>query len=120
MIESIIDDHPNHLFVIGDLNCELNGNSPFDENWDNFASRKRLANCSHLFSSPGYTYHHESLGQKKFNNHFIVSQELLDSAICSSHRVIEDGQNPSDHLPISVKMNIEIQPRKQEENQPSH
>ena len=32
MIENIIDDHPNHLFVIGgDLNCEFSGSSPFDE-----------------------------------------------------------------------------------------
>ena len=31
MIELIINDHPQHHVVIGgDLNCELNGNSPFD------------------------------------------------------------------------------------------
>ena len=32
MIEMIIEDHPQHLVVIGgDINCELNGHSPFDE-----------------------------------------------------------------------------------------
>ena len=111
MIETIIEDHPNHLFVIGgDFNCELNGGSPFDGNWNNLTSRNRLAYCSHLFSSPGYTYHHESLGQRKFNDHFIVSQEIFDRAICSNHKILEDGQNPSDHLPISMIMNVEIQP----------
>ena len=119
MIESIIDDHPNHLFVIsGDLTCELNGNSPFDENWNNLASRKQLTYCSHLFSSPGYTYHHETLGQKKLNDHFIVSRGISESAICSNHTIIEDGQNPSDHLPISMIMSIEIQPCHQDENEP--
>ena len=77
MIETIIDDHPIHLFVIGgDLNCELSGNSPFDEYWENLTSRKQLAYCRDLFSSPGYTYHHEALGQKKYNDHFIVSQGM--------------------------------------------
>ena len=64
MIEMIIDNHPQCSFVIGgDLNCELNGASPFDKLWDNLASKKQLAYCSSLFSSPGYTYHHESLNQ---------------------------------------------------------
>ena len=41
MIEKIIDDHPHHLFVLGgDLNCELYGNSPFDDLWRNFANKK--------------------------------------------------------------------------------
>ena len=112
MIESIIADHPHHLFVIGgDLNCELNGNSPFDELWDNFATSNQFAYCDNLFSSPGYTYHHESLGQKKFNDHFLVSQSILDNSMCSEHKVIEDGHNPSDHLPITMSMKLKIQPR---------
>ena len=44
MIETIIHDHPRHLIVIGgDLNCELNGNSPFDQLWDNLAVSNQLA-----------------------------------------------------------------------------
>ena len=117
MIESIIVDHPNHLFVIGgDLNCELNGKSPFDEHWANFATTNRFANCDALFSSPGYTYHHESLGQKKFNDHFLVSQQILDNSLCSEHKVLEDGQNPSDHLPIQMTMHLEIRPKESVEN----
>ena len=43
MIEKVISDHPNHVFVIGgDLNCELTGASPFDEYWSNFSSKNRL------------------------------------------------------------------------------
>ena len=44
MIDSIIVDHPNHLFIIGgDLNCELKGDSPFDILWDNFCTKHKFA-----------------------------------------------------------------------------
>ena len=118
MIETIIHDHPQHLFVIGgDLNCELNGNSPFDALWNNFSSTNRFAYCKHLFSSPGFTYHHESHGQKKFNDHFLVSQEIFESSICSNHHIIEDGHNPSDHLPICMTMRVKVQPSVKKQNE---
>ena len=120
MIESIITDHPHHLFVIGgDLNCELNGKSPFDELWGNFATANRFAYCDSYFSSPGYTYHHESLGQRKFNDHFLVSQQIIDNSICSDYKVREDGDNPSDHLPIQMTMRLEIRAAVSGENCPS-
>ena len=38
MLETVIEDHPNHLIVVeGDLNTELKGDSPFDSNWNEFA-----------------------------------------------------------------------------------
>ena len=117
MIESIIADHPNHLFIVGgDFNCEFNGNSPFDDLWDNFVTTNRFAYCDNLFTSPGYTYHHESLGQKKFNDHFLVSQQIFDNSLCFDHKVLEDGHNPSDHLPIQMTMRLEIRPRDLTEN----
>ena len=118
MIETIVHDHPHHLFVIGgDLNCELTGNSPFDTLWNDFAESNRFTYCKQLFSSPGFTYHHESLGQKKFNDHFLVSKEIYDSGICSKHTILEDGDNPSDHLPISMTMQLQIRRSNETENQ---
>ena len=103
LIGSIIEDNPHSLIVIGgDLNCELNGDSPFDILWDDFMAKYGLAYCSDQSISPGYTYHHESLGQKKLNDHFIVSRSLLSDGLCKNHRIIEDGHNPSDHLPIKM------------------
>ena len=116
-IERIICDHPNHLFVIGgDFNCEFTGDSPFDEYWDNFRANNRFAHCSNLFTAPGYAYHHESLGQKKLNDHFLVSKEILEESICTNHKIIEDGHNPSDHLPILMSMKLEVQSAKFETN----
>ena len=100
-IERIVVDHPHHLFVIGgDLNCELSGSSPFDELWNDFSTKHRFVFCSSQFSAPGYTYHHASLNQKKFNDHFLISNEISHGSICSNQKIIDDGQNPSDHLPI--------------------
>ena len=64
----------------------------------------------------GYTYCHESLGQRKLNDHFIVSQSLLDNGHCFNHQIIEDGNNPSDHLPISMTIRLTVQPNKSDKS----
>ena len=88
VIEKIISDHPHHLFVFcGDLNCELTGKPPFDGLWQNFASKYRFAYCSDRFSSPGYTYHHASLDQKKLNDHFLISNEIYNQSLCSNFQI---------------------------------
>ena len=107
MIELLIDDHPQHVVIIGgDLNTELRGESPFDRLWDDLSRRKLLAYCSNLFTSPGYTYHHASLGHKKLNDHFVVSQSILNRDMTKEHRIIDEGQNLSDHLPITMQISI--------------
>ena len=86
MIDLIVSDHPNHVFVLGgDLNCELNGASPFDSLWNDFAVKNSFAYCSHVFPSPEYTYHHSSLGHKKVNDHFLVSKALIDQQVCKNY-----------------------------------
>ena len=118
MIESIITDHPNHLFIIGgDLNCELKGGSPFDHLWNNFCTKYQLAYCSNHFSSPGYIYCHETLDQKKLNDHFIISQSIMNKGICSDFKITEDGHNPSDHLPISFSIQLTLQQNEIEPNE---
>ena len=119
MIESIVNDFPYHDFAIGgDLNTELNGRSPFDPLWKEFTDSHRFAYCSQMFAGPRFTYHHESLGQTKFNDHFIVSESIL----MDNHKIIEDGHNPSDHLPITMMVCAEIQsshlPQEKSSNQP--
>ena len=120
MIDSTIDDHPYHLFVIwGDLNCQLNSESPFDNLWDDLSSKHNFVYCSHRFGAPGYTYCHESLGQRKLNDHFIVSRQLFDDGLCSNYRIIEDGHNPSDHLPITMTIRLTVQSNELDHRSPS-
>ena len=108
MIETIISDHPNHLFVLGgDLNCELTGDSPFDDIWKDFVLNNQFAYCS-ISSSPGFTYHHAKLGHKKMNDHFLLSHDLISDGNCAKRSIFDDGENPSDHLPITMSMSVTI------------
>ena len=118
MIETIISDHPNHLFVLGgDLNCELTGDSPFDDIWKDFVLNNQFAYCS-ISSSPGFTYHHAKLGHKKMNDHFLVSHDLISDGNCAKRSILDDGENPSDHLPITMSMSVTI-PSKRVDSAPA-
>ena len=107
MLEEIIIDHPSHKLIIGgDLNTELRDKLPFDRHWKEFLQKYDLVCCDEFVNNsssgtlvPNYTYHHESLDQRKWNDHFLLSKSLLPSTNC--HEILDCGDNPSDHLPIS-------------------
>ena len=114
MLDTIIEQHPNHKIIIGgDLNTELKGLSPFDQHWSSFMTRNLLASCDTCFPSDSITYHHVSLDQKKWNDHFLVSASMIGSEL-SNHAVLEDGDNISDHFPIMMSLSAQIQPTKKE------
>ena len=75
MIEMMIEAHPLHSIIIGgDFNCELNGNSTFDSYWTDLSSKYDLVSCDTFITDPNaYTYSHDTLGQRKWNDHFFVS-----------------------------------------------
>ena len=105
MIEVLIENHSNHEIIIGgDLNTELRGNSPFDALWSDLLTKHSLTHCDNLVSGPNYTYRHESLNQCKFNDHFILSQSLINHT--SNHKIIDDGDNSSDHLPLVMNLSV--------------
>ena len=109
MIDLLIDDHPQHQVVIGgDLNTELKGDSPFDALWIEHMTKNRFAYCDQYVSSLTYTYRHDSLNQTKFNDHFIVSQDLLDDNVTHNHVILDEGSNTSDHLPLLMKISLQL------------
>ena len=117
MIELLIEDHPHHEIVIGgDLNTELKGESPFDPLWSDLLTKYSFAYCDSFISAPRYTYRHDTLDQKKFNDHFIVSKSFLDGS-SHNHRILDDGDNCSDHLPILMNIRLQIQPPNTVQNQ---
>ena len=82
MLETIIDQHPDHLILIGgDFNTELKGSSPFDRFWDEFTRKNNLESCDRFFPSDSFTYHHKGLNQKKWSDHFLVSNALIPDKI---------------------------------------
>ena len=106
MLETIIDQHPNHNVIIGgDFNMELNGTSPFGQMWKDFSTKRGLSFCNSFFPSNTVTYHHKSLNQKKWIDHFLVSPSLIKNNL-SNFDVLDDGDNLSDHFPILMKMKI--------------
>ena len=99
MIETIIEAHPLHTVIIGgDFNTELKSESPFDPYWDEIIVKYNLICCDKFVLGTGnYTYNHESLGQKKWNDHFLVSESAISGKRTSDHVILDEGQNPSDH-----------------------
>ena len=67
-------------------------------------SKFGLASCDNSFPTTTITYHHDSLGHKKWNDHFLVSRDLIESASLSNHEVLEEGDNLSDHFPITMSL----------------
>ena len=92
MLDTVLEQHPNHLIVIGgDFNSELKGDSPFDTYWRDFIGKNQLAYCSPEFPNDSFTYHHKSLNQKKWINHFLVSPCLLENEL-SNFSILNDRQ----------------------------
>ena len=117
MIETIIEAHPQHEIIIGgDTNCEFNGLSPYDQMWGDLLTKYDLTTCDSFYPSSSFTYHHNSLNHHKWNDHFVVSKSLIASACLSNHHIKDDGDNPSDHLPIIMTLSAKIKTREHEQN----
>ena len=108
MIEMMIDSHPLHSVIIGgDFNCEFNGTSPFDSYWNELRVKFDLISCDRFISDPNaYTYSHDSLGQRKWNDHFLISSRLSNST--TNHSILNEGDNPSDHLPLLFTLSLPV------------
>ena len=105
VIDLLIEEYPNHHVIIGgDLNTEMKGESPFDKLWTELNSKNAFTFCNNVVSGPHYTYRHDSLNQTKFNDHLIVSVDLASQI--SNIRVLDEGDNNSDHLPLMMNVSI--------------
>ena len=110
MLDAIISDHPSHRILIGgDFNTELKNNSPFDTLWREFIRHHDLVSCDQYNNNNNnnnnvFTYIHNSLDQRKWNDHFLVSSSL--APLTDEHEIMDVGDNPSDHLPITLRLSI--------------
>ena len=108
MMEEILADHPHHQVIIGgDMNTEFKNLLPFDDLWMEFIRKYDLICCDQYNSnSCDYTYIHDSLNHRKWNDHFLISSSLAIST--KSHEIMDVGENPSDHLPIVFQLSAEL------------
>ena len=103
LIDLLVDEYPDHQVIIGgDLNTELKGESPFDSLWLELIEKNGFTFCDQITSGPQYTYRHDTLNQTKFNDHFILSNDF--SSQTSNLRVLDEGDNNSDHLPLMMNV----------------
>ena len=56
-----------------------------------------------------FTYHHKTLDQKKWIDHFLVSPSLLHNDL-SNFEILDDGDNLSDHFPIMMNLKVDCTP----------
>ena len=73
-------------------------------------SKNLLRHCDSLVSSVHFTFCHESLDQKKFNDHFIISDSLFLNDRVRNSFILDDGDNPSDHLPLLMTLSFPVLP----------
>jgi hypothetical protein len=108
MIETILDEHPQHHIIIGgDFNTELKGQSPFDPYWKDLMERYNLLCCDSLSkNSVAYTYSHPTLPIGKWNDHFLVDKGLWSET--DNNRILDEGDNTSDHLPIALDLELSL------------
>ena len=59
-----------------------------------------------MLSGGGYTYFHESLDQKKWNDHFLISRSIASAT--KQHLILESGANVSDHLPLMMELSVSL------------
>ena len=93
----------------GDLNTELKDESPFDIPWKELMAKYRFAYCDSYLPPHSYTYRHDTLNHTKLNDHFIVSQTLINQGLICDHLILDEGANTSDHLPLQMKLSLNIQ-----------
>ena len=89
----------------------MKGDSPFDALWQDVINKFRLKCCDEFFPQNSYTYHHESLNQTKWNDHFLVSQSLIEKKSINDFEILDKGDNVSDHLPVVMRLSTEVQNR---------
>ena len=108
MLEVILSDHPLHKVVIGgDFNTELRGLSPFDQLWSDFVAKYDLTCCDQFNNNNNYTYFHDSLNQRKWADHFLVSSSVVPST--DNHIILDLSDNTSNHHPIKFDINCNMQ-----------
>jgi len=93
--------------LVGDFNFECILSSAGFTEFSKFMNEYHLVCCDNLDSSKcGFTYYHEGLDQRSLIDHAFVSCALRSRI--QEYRIISDGANLSDHLPVTLKLCLTI------------
>ena len=94
MLEEVLSDHPRHKVIISDdFNTKFKGSLSFDILWRELICKHNLTCCDQYISNNNnYTYSHDSLNQRKWNDHFLVSSSIVPAT--DKHVILDVGDNP--------------------------
>ena len=104
----------DHIIIGGDLNTDVSRlGSSHTTTLHEFCNRESLFMCvNHAVANIDYTYE-SSLGARSTVDHFIVSDNLIDSVV--AYDVLYDGDNLSDHKAIHLSLAIPVSHQRDEE-----
>ena len=114
-VNNIIDEVTSHLSALapeyilfgGDLNTNLHIKSAVSDAIFSMADELKIIDCSTI-AAPNldYSYHVVSTGHTSWIDWLLVSSELAHLVVAVD--MLDDGANLSDHLPVSLEMNLKI------------
>ena len=109
-LEAILDDYPEAEHIIaGDFNFYFDAsisNVGFNLMKDIISDYNLLCCDCKVSNNISYTYVHESLNQRSWLDHFIVSNNLFKHI--NTCDIIDSSENLSDHLPITCHITLPI------------
>ena len=108
-VRSILSDSEvSHVLLGGDLNTDLSRlNSPHVMSLTQFCFDNDLCTCLDIDHwGIDHTFVSEVTGSTSLIDHIIVSNGLLSSVM--KYWCIDDGDNPSDHLPVFVELKVDV------------
>jgi len=96
------------IIIGGDFNADLTEDSSMSKLIKDFMSDHDMVICEHQPHSgtDAYTYHHTGLNQYSLIDYFCVSESIFQ--MVSSCSILDDEPNLSDHLPISISVNCDV------------
>src|SRR6266496_698092 len=109
-IGSIIELHPNHDVIMGgDFNMDLREATALTNQVHVFRKKYKLNLCYDVIKTNcEYTFFRDSLGQRTMIDFFLCSNSLKSKL--HSHAMLDNLLNYSDHLPLMVGLNIDMNP----------
>ena len=110
-VGGVIDGNSDIDYIIigGDMNTDLSRmNSLNTQSMKIFCEEQSLAPCITLsVANVDFTYESDTTGTRSTLDHFIVSQNLI--GLVSYYESIHDGDNLSDHSPVSLKLRLDVE-----------
>ncbi len=109
-IGSIIELYPNHDVIMGgDFNMDLREATALTNQVHVFRKKYKLNLCYDVIKTNcEYTFFRDSLGQRTMIDFFLCSNSLKSKL--HSHAMLDNLLNYSDHLPLMVGLNIDMNP----------